>query len=248
MIIAQEQPLWPSELTAWGTLAVAFAAVTVALFGEWRTNKRFRQQLQMTVNQLSAEREEAENREHRTAALAITVDFGRYTGANDPGLHLFPRNLEPGETEYMTASVENRSPYPITRMTVRFSADGEQFESAMQAKSGTEQSSMDGYTPIHGGYSMPLAARQSASFASGPILSEKISRPRVQVEWTDGWFNRWEHSGEELRMITSGERIRRGTDVAALANGEPASREPARCERAWRDTVAATLKRRKARS
>src|ERR1700722_18697574 len=99
----------------------------------------------MTVSQLSAERVEAQNREHRTAALAIAVDFGRYTGANDPGLHLIARDLQPGETELMTVPVENRSPYPITRMTVQFSADGQHFEPAMQAKAGTEHGNTRGY-------------------------------------------------------------------------------------------------------
>jgi hypothetical protein len=42
--LADGTPLWPSELTAWGTLAVAVAAVLVALFGEWRTSKRLAQQ------------------------------------------------------------------------------------------------------------------------------------------------------------------------------------------------------------
>lgn len=185
---------------------MAVAAVGVALFGEWRTNKRFRQQLQMTVSQLRAERAEAENREHRTATLAVAVDFGRYTGANDPGLHLVPRDLQPGETEFMTVSVENRSPYPITRMTVEFSADGQHFEPAMQVKAGTEHGYMVGYSPIHSGFSMPLTAGQSASFASGPILSETISRSCVKVQWADAWFDSWEHNGEVLPMITSGER------------------------------------------
>jgi hypothetical protein len=106
----------------------------------------------------------------------------------------------------MTVSVENRSPYPITRMTVHFSADGQHFVPAMQAKAGTEHGNTRGYNPIHDGFSMPLTAGQSASFASGPILSETISSPTVKVQWTDAWLNGWEHNGEVLRMMTSGKR------------------------------------------
>jgi hypothetical protein len=203
VITAQAQPLWPSELTAWGTIAVAIAAVGVALFGELRTNNRFQRQLQMTVNQLSAERIEAADREQRTVALAVAVDFSRYTGANDPGIRFTARPAERGQGEIRTVAVENHSVYPITGITVDFSCDGVGFAPAAQAKAGTVQANVTGYAPIPEGFSMPLAAGQAISFASDLISTSDLSRPRVRVAWIDAWLNRWEHSGETLRLVKS---------------------------------------------
>lgn len=61
---AAQPPLWPSELTAWGTLAVAVAAVAVALFTEWRTNHRLEDARQEAINAAD------EERTHSAEALA----------------------------------------------------------------------------------------------------------------------------------------------------------------------------------
>jgi hypothetical protein len=54
--------LWPTELTAWGTLAVAVAAVAVALFAEWRASVRVRDERQHSDKILANERELADKR------------------------------------------------------------------------------------------------------------------------------------------------------------------------------------------
>jgi hypothetical protein len=52
-------PLWPGELTAWGTLAVAVVAVAVALFAEWRAAVRVTNEREHAAQLLTDEREHA---------------------------------------------------------------------------------------------------------------------------------------------------------------------------------------------
>jgi hypothetical protein len=56
---APASPLWPSELTAWGTLAVAIVAVSVALFAELRTTVRVRKAREETAQAVVDERAHA---------------------------------------------------------------------------------------------------------------------------------------------------------------------------------------------
>jgi hypothetical protein len=58
--LAAGPPLWPSEVTAWGTLAVAIAAVAVALFAEWRASVRVRNEREHSDKILVDERERAD--------------------------------------------------------------------------------------------------------------------------------------------------------------------------------------------
>ncbi len=75
MIAADSQPLWPGELTAWGTLAVAAVAVAVALFAEWRAGVRVTSERKHAATVLDDERKAAEDRltrqlEHSDQQLA----------------------------------------------------------------------------------------------------------------------------------------------------------------------------------
>lgn len=75
MINADSQPLWPSELTAWGTLAVAVVAVAVALFAEWRAGVRVTSEREHAAKVLEDERKAADERltrqlEHTAQHLA----------------------------------------------------------------------------------------------------------------------------------------------------------------------------------
>ncbi len=75
MITADLQPLWPGELTAWGTLAVATVAVAVALFAEWRAGVRVRSERKHAATVLAGERKVADDRltrqlEHSDQQLA----------------------------------------------------------------------------------------------------------------------------------------------------------------------------------
>jgi hypothetical protein len=60
--LVAETPLWPGELTAWGTLAVAITAVAVALFAEWRTGKRLAKQQEKHDQEIAEERRLADVR------------------------------------------------------------------------------------------------------------------------------------------------------------------------------------------
>ena len=54
--IAAAQPLWPSEMTALGTVAVAVAAVAIAAFAEWRASVRVDNERKRAEAALSKER------------------------------------------------------------------------------------------------------------------------------------------------------------------------------------------------
>lgn len=134
MIAADAQPLWPGELTAWGTLAVAVVAVAVALFAEWRASVRVAQerehsakvlaherkaaddrlarQLAASEAQLRAEREEARQVMQEANAWAVQVDLSDSL-VNPPS----------GDKSLM-ATVTNKGTRALGRVRARFSPDG----------------------------------------------------------------------------------------------------------------------------
>jgi hypothetical protein len=71
VISADSQPVWPGELTAWGTLAVAIAAVAVALFAEWRAAVRVAQEREHSAQVLADERKAADDRLASHAARCL---------------------------------------------------------------------------------------------------------------------------------------------------------------------------------
>jgi hypothetical protein len=62
MTLADATPLWPAEMTAWGTLTLAVAAVAVALFAEWRSSVRVKQERERSYRLLAEERAAADKR------------------------------------------------------------------------------------------------------------------------------------------------------------------------------------------
>lgn len=62
MSIADATPLWPSEVTAYGTLGIAAVAVLVALLSEWLINKRLAEERIRHAEETAEERKLADDR------------------------------------------------------------------------------------------------------------------------------------------------------------------------------------------
>lgn len=125
-------PDWASIMTAVGTVAVAVVAVGVALFAEWRADKRvtaervhaatvladeraaadarLKSQQEHSGAQLREERQRAQDAEQQAEAWAVEVIPDVAGGA--------------GSASYLTVDVFNLGSSTITRVEAEFSLDG----------------------------------------------------------------------------------------------------------------------------
>lgn len=151
MNFAAETPLWPSELTAWGTLAVAVVAVAVALFAEWRTDKRLAKQQEKHDQEIVEERRLADERlrtqlkhsdeqlsqERQAADMRVLLERDRawdqelLTEAWSVEVIAGRMPPEPGITSEASQPIGrpvvlviNHGRYTITQVDARFSPDG----------------------------------------------------------------------------------------------------------------------------
>jgi hypothetical protein len=211
--IADAQPLWPSELTAWGTLALALAAVAVALFGEWRAVVRTRQerersdrqlaeervaadarlqrQLDYSASQLRAERKQAQEREQLLNAWAIRVDREVINPSNSRRAGFISADVLP---ERILVTMTNNSMYPVLDVSVQFNFGGAQLTDAAAFKTGPLDTKID-FTRWSdlSRYSRALPAGSVVSFVSDvvPRDVDDWRRPAV-VRWRDPHGQLWQ--------------------------------------------------------
>jgi hypothetical protein len=224
VITATAQPLWPAELTAWGTLAVAVAAVTVALFAEWRADvrvnaerahsdkqlaeeraaadARLQRQLNHSAAQLQAERDQAREREQQVSAWAVRVGLAWYS-------------TNPNATaKRLLATVTNNGTYPIVEIAAQFSPDGRTLVPPYgyiygPAPPGLLTATIVGMPePVY--YAGILTSGGSMSFASDierdpEPQSLYASDPYEIVRWRDHWGQQWEEKKGKIRKANDGE-------------------------------------------
>jgi hypothetical protein len=220
--IADVQPLWPSELTAWGTLALAVAAVAVALFGEWRAVVRTRQerersdkqlaeeraaadmrlqrQLDYSTSQLLVERKQAQEREQLLNALAMRVERTFLNPSYTPVTDFISGDLAP---ERVIVTMINNGMYPVADVSVQFYFRGAQLADAAAFKTGpldteidlTEWSSLRRYSRV-------LAVGSAVSFVSNVITQDGDDwrRPAV-VRWRDPHGQLWEQGNGKVWRV-----------------------------------------------
>jgi hypothetical protein len=221
------EPLWPTELTAWGTLAVAVAAVAVALFAEWRASiraaaarkhsdkqladeraaadERLRRQLEHSAVQLQAERDQVREREQQANAWAVRVELAEY----DAGPRSSAMAGQPDDAaKQVMAVVTNNGTYPITEVSTQFSPDGSSLVGYWRAEHG-------GFPPTNGlvatgmpavvGYAGVLTSGNSMCFASDAIATVHLNSPHAVVRWRDYWHQRWEYKKANVRKVGDGE-------------------------------------------
>jgi hypothetical protein len=209
VISADSQPIWPGELTAWGTLAVAVVAVAVALFAEWRAGVRVAQerehsarvladerkaaddrlaaQLAASEAQLRAERDEARKAAQESDAWAVQVDLSDSLVAGPPG-------LPPGETKVLLATVTNNGTRALGRVRVKFSSDGSQ-RSAVKYGNYVPRYQPEGFPVPLDTIGQPgvLAPGGIMQFESDTAGAADLTAPEVIVRWRDPYGQEWQH-------------------------------------------------------
>jgi hypothetical protein len=210
-------PDWATIMTAIGTVAVAVVAVGVALFAEWRADKRLanerahsdeqlREERAHSAAQIAEERHIAQEREQFAEAYAVQVTLMR-SGVHGEGEDAAQR---------LIVAIVNHGVQTITRIEVRFSPDG---ASVIPARK-QERLTVDLNLPPGGRVAARFVASAEARTFSDrltawdtgmtaetdPIGEQRLTDPRVIVRWTDRWGTRWEHKRGEVRQIRDGEQ------------------------------------------
>ncbi len=214
-VLAGATPLWPGELTAWGTLAVAVAAVAVALFAEWRAGVRVRAEREHSAKVLAAEREAADKRllkqmEHSDGQLRAQADAARdaeqVSEAYSVQVVLGERIND--DTRVLVLMISNRGRYTISRLEAQFSTNGQGLVPHRSSRRLSDIESMP--LPLraligtrsdtaYGNVLTPWDA--GVRFESDAIHIRHISEPYGVIRWTDRWGQRWEHKKGDVHRV-----------------------------------------------
>ena len=212
MITIVSRPDWTSVATAIGTVAVAVVAVGVALYAQWRSDKRLRAEHERSDRMLAEERalSAASLREERQ----LFQDRDQFAEAYAVQVVLARRAGQSKEANRLVAKVDNHGNQTITRVEARFSPDG------MNVITHRRQIRLPGHTNLpdqlkleppfekaaevatHGHWLTPWDT--GMSIETDDIGVQRLRDPRVIVRWTDRWGTRWEHRRGVVQKITEG--------------------------------------------
>jgi hypothetical protein len=205
-------PDWPSIVTAIGTVAVAVVAVGVALFAEWRSDKRLRAEHARSDKMLAEERalSEARLREERQ----LFQGREQLAEAYAVQVVLMKRATDQADANRLVALIVNHGSQTITQIEARFSPAGQGVISHHKQ------------TRIPGHYNLPPelvvgqpfeAPAEAASYGdrltpwdtgmsieTDVIGVQRLTDPRAIVRWTDRWGTRWEHKRGEVCAVDHG--------------------------------------------
>jgi hypothetical protein len=226
-------PLWPSELTAWGTLAVAIVAVAVALFAEWRASVRVMDERENAAKVLADERGAADERLSRqlaesAAQLQAERDLARDREqlAEAYLVQVTPMRIDPAAYGSQITTTDQTD--PITCPSVAVVNNGHFTITEVHAMHSPEGSSVTGYDrPEHlsaygrlpallsagtSGRPEPDAGRRILTpsdigirFTRDAVAASKIHGSYPIVRWTDWRGQRWEHKLGQVRKIAADE-------------------------------------------
>lgn len=115
---AASGPGWTDVLTGVGTVLVAVVAVGVALFADWRADRRLRKEQAYGRAQIEEERCVAREREQLAQAYTVQLSVAAVRGEPDPAVY---PGLDAGDWQQgQAAVVVNRGRYVITGVEARF--------------------------------------------------------------------------------------------------------------------------------
>ena len=223
VVVVSAGPDWASIMTAIGTVAVAAVAVGVALFAEWRADKRvagerrhsaaqLQEERKHSAAQLAEERRIAQEREQLTEAYAVQVLMGE----RDTGEVADRTTGQPVPLRRVAAIIINHGRYTITHVEaqLRLSSGGspslvpfDMSERVPQTEDLDDRlrAGMSGLLEamMHGDRLTPwdLGIR----FESDPMSSAQFPGAFPVVRWRDRWGTCWEHRRGEVRQIRDGE-------------------------------------------
>jgi hypothetical protein len=210
-------------MTAFGTVGAVITAVGIALWAEWRTARRIREERARSDRllqeerghgraQIEEERRITLGREQLAEAYAVQVINARASaraahGRDDPADPL----TRPA------AVVVNRGHYAITKVDARFS-NGESSQRVVETRHLSAlirlpkelrglnqelQGSDEEFIPWPDDFNVvSLVPRDPGLQLIGPALQTSRSLYMYPlVRWTDRWGTRWEHRRGEVRQV-----------------------------------------------
>jgi hypothetical protein len=188
-------PNWTDILTAIGTVGAVIAAVGIALWSNWRTQK-----------QLAEDRRRAQEREQFAEAYAVLVLSAERTVRTE-----LDAEGRAGAVKQLAVLIVNRSSYTITRVEAQFSTGTSLVTHRRVARlagfaelpddlragwfASDELVTTDVLTPWNAG----------VRFETDEIHTQHLSGPYPIVRWTDRWGTRWEHKRGVVRQIRDDE-------------------------------------------
>lgn len=201
-------PDWATIMTAIGTVAVAVVAVGVALFAEWRADKRvaaerahgderLREERERSDARLAEERRLFQEREQLAEASAVQITLFKS----------YPHGEGQDEARRLIVAIVNHGGQTITRVEVRFSPDGASVIPAHKQERRDVNPNLSSVASL-----VPLAEARTFSDRltpwdagitadTDPIGVQRLTDPRVIVRWTDRWGARWEHKRGEIQQV-----------------------------------------------
>lgn len=222
-------PLWPSEWTAIGTVAVAVVAVAVALFAEYRAGKRVASERAHAATVLADERKDAaallqrqldqsdrqrqEDREHgqcqqqEAQAWAVAVMLSIVYLEQEPET-AGARSLSDTEVCFV-AEVLNYGERTIGQIRARLFTDGDepagQIQPAYVPREPQSPHSPIADTLMQGPGVLPPGA--GMRFTTEIMTVSLLKHPRAEVRWRDHRGGSWQNERGEVRKLTEPELI-----------------------------------------
>jgi hypothetical protein len=218
-------------MTAFGTVGAVIAAVSIALWTEWRSGKRLKAEQEHSDKMLAEERQRssaalederaygraqleeeprlAVEREQFAEAYAVQVAFGeRDPGQGKPDVQ---GRRTPSEVRELAVVVVNRGPSAITRIEARFCLGN----SMVDPRRGVRLSGSQTLDPLLLP-SFEVSAERSLRglltpwdmgmrFESDGIHERELAGWYPLVRWTDRWGTRWEHKRGVVRTVREDE-------------------------------------------
>jgi hypothetical protein len=202
-------------LAAIGTVAVAVAAVGVALFAEWRADKRVKAERIHSARVLAEERAAADARLARQLEHSEAQQRAIQQRAQDAeqqaeagAVEVIPKFEYGGAVgmSCLAANVMNLGSSTITGVECQFSLDGRSLivHSSVDRigeprgpgiySAGAEGFSVSGYRGI-------LIRGTGMEFLTEPVNAKALSGPYPVVRWTDHRGQLWEHKKGTPRRI-----------------------------------------------
>lgn len=227
--VAAGGPSLTDILTAIGTVGAVVAAVGIALWTDWRSARRIREEREHSDRQLAAEHERgdrllAEEREHSRTQIEEErrVTREREQMAEAYQVRVVMGQMAAGElneqdeaddsVQKLAVMVVNGGSYTITRVEAQFSYDGRSLVPH------------GGYKRVTGFMDLPSGLRGAwhvseeramrgvltpwdagIRFESDKVHVKFLSGPYPLVRWTDRRGTRWEHRRGEVRQVRDNE-------------------------------------------
>jgi hypothetical protein len=224
VIIANSRPIWPSELTAWGTLAVAVVAVAIAFFAEWRASirviserdhaakvlederkaadERLNAQMAHSDRQLQEERQKTQDALQLSEAYAIRVIVGQQDGLiTDPNINAGPDDV----LRSLAVVVVNESHYTVTDVAVGLFSSNGSMTSPARVERMTDsllQGALEGPPNDMGDRTLAPGA-SGLRFAGSARRQHDLRGTYPLVRWTDMWGQMWENSKGRVRKTSA---------------------------------------------